>query len=91
MRLINLRLIFSRLWQPRSNWGGRTTPAPRTGSPREVCAVQRGGAGARIKRTRAITDIEITWGRETAEATEHAPDGRDSRVGDAVGGERTNP
>ena len=32
------------VWQPQSNWGGRTTPAPgaapspRTGSPREVCA-----------------------------------------------------
>ena len=63
------------LWQPRANWGGRTAPAPgtapspRTGSPREVRAVQRGGAGARIKRTRTITGIGITWGRETAEAS----------------------
>ncbi|CAL8319211.1 unnamed protein product [Boreogadus saida] len=36
-----------------------------TGSPREVCAVQHGGAGARIKRTRTIKGIGIPWGRET--------------------------
>ena len=50
------------------HWGN-PAPSQRTGSPREVRAVQRGGAGARIKRTRTITGIGITWGRETAEAS----------------------
>ncbi|CAL8269618.1 unnamed protein product [Boreogadus saida] len=59
----------------------------------EMLPIDRGGAVARIKRTRAITDIGITWGKETAEASDRARTRRGGQPSwrDAVGGDRTNP
>ena len=61
------------LWQPRAVVLRRTAPAawtapsPRTGSPREMCPVQRGCARSRTKQSRGIMGIGITWRKETAE------------------------